>query len=59
MINQTIEIQTAGKGKIKVPITNRFVFMKLDKKFRNFYWLGGPFPEDKNQRITVLHHGQT
>ena len=30
---QTIEVPTAGGGKIKIPKTNRYVYMKLKKKF--------------------------
>ena len=39
---------------------NRSVNMKMKpgKQFENFYWMEGPFDDDKGSRITVLHSGQ-
>ena len=50
-----LDIPTMGQGKIKIPSNARTVNIKLNNgmKFKNFYWLGGPLPEDNCRRVSV------
>ena len=58
--SEKVSFSNSKWGQIKLTSTTRFVFMKLDpsKKFKNYYWLEGPLPEDQERRITVLHYNQ-
>ena len=51
---------TTVKGRIAVPTSSRFVYMKLQpgKRLNNYYWFDGPLPGDQGRRVTVLHNGQ-
>ena len=47
-------------GKQRMPTNTRVVHVKFEKDFKlkNFYWLGGTYPEDKCKRVSVHHYNQ-
>ena len=56
-----MEVQTENKGKLRVPTTTIVAMVKMNKNktFKNYYWLGGPQPSDREGKVTVIHYGQT
>ena len=52
---QNVEVPTKDGGNIKITSATRYVHIKLfpGKKFKTYYWLEGPLPDNRGRRITV------